>query len=142
MAADPADGGALAGGHRGQAPRYPTPQRGHTLPRLWAATAIPPALVVLIDESVTATRYADSIARRGRAVAMTILAAIQRPTQKAMECQCCARVTHAGLRVGGQPLEAWLAFACTAHAAGLVAPRELSTAGYWLRWPRYTTMPR
>jgi hypothetical protein len=34
-------------------------------------------------------------------------------------------VTHAGLRVGGQPLEAWLAFACTAHAAELVAPREL-----------------
>jgi hypothetical protein len=70
-------------------------------------------------------------------VAVTLLAAIQRPTQKAMECQCCARVTHAGLRVGGKPLEAWLAFACTAHAAGLVAPRELSTAGYWLRWPRY-----
>ena len=98
--------------------------------------------VVLIDESVTATRYADSIARRGRAVAMTLLAAIQRPTQKAMECQCCARVTHAGLQVGGKPLEAWLAFACTVHAAGLVAPREPSTAGYWLRWPRYTTMPR
>ena len=91
---------------------------------------------------MTATRYADSIARRGRAVAVTLLAAIQRPTQKAMECQCCARVTHAGLRVGGKPLEAWLAFACTAHAAGLVAPRELSTAGYWLRWPRYRTMPR
>jgi hypothetical protein len=39
--------------------------------------------------------------------------------------QCSARVTHAGLRVGGQPLEAWLAFACPAHAAELVAPREL-----------------
>ena len=39
--------------------------------------------------------------------------------------QCSARVTHAGLRVGGLPLEAWLAFACTAHAAELVAPREL-----------------
>ena len=39
--------------------------------------------------------------------------------------RCSARVTHAGLRVGGQPLEAWLAFACTAHAAELVAPREL-----------------
>jgi hypothetical protein len=36
-----------------------------------------------------------------------------------------ARVTHAGLRVGGQPLEAWPAFACPAHAAELVAPREL-----------------
>jgi hypothetical protein len=34
-------------------------------------------------------------------------------------------VTHAGLRLGGQPLEAWLAFACTAHATELVAPREL-----------------
>jgi hypothetical protein len=39
--------------------------------------------------------------------------------------RCGARVTHVGLRVGGQPLEAWLAFACTAHAAELVAPREL-----------------
>ena len=40
-------------------------------------------------------------------------------------CRCSARVTHPGLRIGGHPLEAWLAFACTAHAAELVAPREL-----------------
>ena len=140
MAAEPADGGALAGGHRGHAPRYPTPQRGHTLPRLWAATAIPPALVVLIDESVTATRYADSIARRGRAVAVGEPQSSAPPRRR--WSASAARVSHAGLRVGGEPLEAWLAFACTTHAAGLVAPRELSTAGYWLRWPRYATMPR
>ena len=39
--------------------------------------------------------------------------------------QCSARVTHAGLRLGGQPVAAWLAFACTVHAPQLVAPREL-----------------
>jgi hypothetical protein len=38
---------------------------------------------------------------------------------------CSARVTHAGLRVGGQPVEAWFAFSCTHHAGELIAPREL-----------------
>ena len=38
--------------------------------------------------------------------------------------QCSAAVTHVGLRVGGQPVEAWLAFACTLHAPELIAPRE------------------
>jgi S-DNA-T family DNA segregation ATPase FtsK/SpoIIIE len=59
--------------------------------RLWAPTAARPALIVVIDEyaeladeSQAATGHADSIARRGRAVAVTLLAATQRPTQKAM----------------------------------------------------------
>ena len=39
--------------------------------------------------------------------------------------QCSASVTHAGLRVGGEPLEAWLAFSCTAHSGELIAAREL-----------------
>ena len=50
-----------------------------------------PALVIVIDEyaelvddAPDATRHADSIARLGRAVAVTMIAATQRPTQKAM----------------------------------------------------------
>jgi hypothetical protein len=34
-------------------------------------------------------------------------------------------VTHAGLRLGHEPLEAWLAFACDLHRDELIAPREL-----------------
>jgi hypothetical protein len=59
--------------------------------RVWEPTPDLPALVIVIDEyaelsddasdAVTST---DSIARRGRAVAVTIIAATQRPTQKAM----------------------------------------------------------
>lgn len=59
--------------------------------RLWTPTLTTPALIVLVDEyaeladeSPTAVGHADSIARRGRAVAVTLLAATQRPTQKAM----------------------------------------------------------
>jgi hypothetical protein len=56
--------------------------------RVWEPTKARPALVVVIDEYAelpeAATAYTDSIARRGRAVAVNILAATQRPTQKAM----------------------------------------------------------
>jgi len=59
--------------------------------RLWMPTATTPALIVVIDEyaelsdeSAVAIAHADSVARRGRAVAVTLLAATQRPTQKAM----------------------------------------------------------
>lgn len=59
--------------------------------RLWTPTADAPALVIVIDEyaelteeAADALAYADSIARRGRAVAVTLLVATQRPTQKAM----------------------------------------------------------
>ena len=59
--------------------------------RLWTPTADAPALVIVIDEyaelteeAADAIAYADSIARRGRAVAVTLLVATQRPTQKAM----------------------------------------------------------
>ncbi len=54
-------------------------------PRTW------PALLIIIDEyaeltesASDATGDADSIGRRGRAVAVTLVAATQRPTQKAM----------------------------------------------------------
>ena len=50
-----------------------------------------PALIIIVDEyaelaetAPEATSDADSIARRGRAVAVTLIAATQRPTQKAM----------------------------------------------------------
>jgi S-DNA-T family DNA segregation ATPase FtsK/SpoIIIE len=59
--------------------------------RVWQPSPDMPALVVIVDEyaeladdAPDATKDADSIARRGRAVAVTLLAATQRPTQKAM----------------------------------------------------------
>jgi S-DNA-T family DNA segregation ATPase FtsK/SpoIIIE len=59
--------------------------------RVWNPSPELPALVVVVDEyaelaeeAPDATGYADSIARRGRAVAVTLIAATQRPTQKAM----------------------------------------------------------
>jgi S-DNA-T family DNA segregation ATPase FtsK/SpoIIIE len=59
--------------------------------RVWEPTTEMPALVIIIDEyaelsddAPQAISDADSVARRGRAVAVTLLAATQRPTQKAM----------------------------------------------------------
>jgi len=56
--------------------------------RLWEPTAGEPALVIVVDEYAElpdeAQDYADSIARRGRAVAVNLIAATQRPTQKVM----------------------------------------------------------
>jgi hypothetical protein len=59
--------------------------------RVWEPTSELPALMIIVDEyaelvesAPEATRDADSIARRGRAVAVTLIAATQRPTQKAM----------------------------------------------------------
>ncbi|MEV6526620.1 cell division protein FtsK [Longispora sp. NPDC051575] len=56
--------------------------------RLWHPTKTRPALVIVIDEFAElpdeAAPLADSLARRGRAVAVNMIAATQRPTQKAM----------------------------------------------------------
>ncbi|WP_233509734.1 FtsK/SpoIIIE domain-containing protein [Actinomadura craniellae] len=59
--------------------------------RTWEPTPDMPALVIVIDEYAELADDApetigdtDSIARRGRAVAVTLVAATQRPTQKAM----------------------------------------------------------
>jgi S-DNA-T family DNA segregation ATPase FtsK/SpoIIIE len=59
--------------------------------RVWQPTAHMPALIIVIDEyaelsddAPDAIKHADSIARRGRAVAVNLVAATQRPTQKAM----------------------------------------------------------
>jgi S-DNA-T family DNA segregation ATPase FtsK/SpoIIIE len=63
-------------------------QRGQ---RVWEPSPDMPALVIIIDEyaelsddAPNAIKHADSIARRGRAVAVNLVAATQRPTQKAM----------------------------------------------------------
>jgi S-DNA-T family DNA segregation ATPase FtsK/SpoIIIE len=56
--------------------------------RLWEPSTGMPALIIVIDEyaelPAEAQEFADSAARRGRAVAVNILAATQRPTQDAM----------------------------------------------------------
>jgi hypothetical protein len=59
--------------------------------RVWEPSPHMPALIVIIDEYAELTddapgavRHADSVARRGRAVAVNLIAATQRPTQKAM----------------------------------------------------------
>ena len=56
--------------------------------RLWEPTPHDPALVIVVDEYAEmpdeAQEHADSLARRGRAVAVNLLAATQRPTQSAM----------------------------------------------------------
>jgi hypothetical protein len=59
--------------------------------RIWEPSPEMPALVIIIDEyaelaeeAPEAMRYTDSLARLGRAVAVTMVAATQRPTQKAM----------------------------------------------------------
>lgn len=59
--------------------------------RTWEPSPAMPALMILIDEyaelkdeAPDAIQCADSIARLGRALAVTLIAATQRPTQKAM----------------------------------------------------------
>ena len=59
--------------------------------RVWEPSSNMPALIILIDEYAElvddapgAVKDADSIARRGRAAAVNLIAATQRPTQKAM----------------------------------------------------------
>jgi S-DNA-T family DNA segregation ATPase FtsK/SpoIIIE len=59
--------------------------------RVWEPSPLRPALIILVDEYAELTEAApeatgdsDSIGRRGRAVAVQLIAATQRPTQKAM----------------------------------------------------------
>ena len=59
--------------------------------RTWEPTPEMPALVIIIDEyaelaeeAPDAMHYTDTIARLGRALAVTLIAATQRPTQKVM----------------------------------------------------------
>ena len=56
--------------------------------RAWDPTPDNPALVIIVDEYAEMPKeahgYADSVARLGRAVAVSLLAATQRPSQDAM----------------------------------------------------------
>ena len=56
--------------------------------RAWEPTPDNPALVIVVDEYAEmpeeAHEYADSVARLGRAVAVSLIAATQRPSQQAM----------------------------------------------------------
>ena len=56
--------------------------------RVWEPTPDDPALIIIVDEWAElpeeAREFADSVARRGRAVAVNLIAATQRPTQDAM----------------------------------------------------------
>ncbi|MFI6902014.1 cell division protein FtsK [Nonomuraea sp. NPDC050394] len=59
--------------------------------RVWEPTPETPALVIIVDEfaelaeeSPKAIRYADSLARRGRAPAVSLIVATQRPSKDAM----------------------------------------------------------
>ena len=64
---------------------------GRDSARVWTPSEDAPALVIVIDEyaeltesAAAAVQYAESIARRGRAVAITLVLATQRPSQKSM----------------------------------------------------------
>ena len=106
-----------------------------------------PALIILIDEYAEladdapgAIRHADSIARRGRAVAVNLIAATQRPTQKAMghgavrsqmDVRICFRVRErkdVDLILGQGMLAAgWLAHTLDAPGKFLVSSAEHDT---------------
>jgi S-DNA-T family DNA segregation ATPase FtsK/SpoIIIE len=109
--------------------------------RLWRPTATAPALVILVDEYAElpdeAAGYADSIARRGRAVAVTLLVATQRPTQQAMghgavrsqmDTRICLRVRErrdADLILGqGMVAAGWRADALDAPGKFLISDPE------------------
>lgn len=87
LATTPADAVSLLGDATAELDRRAAElsERGE---RLWRPTPDAPALVIVMDEYAElpddAHSLADSLARRGRAVAVTMLAATQRPTQAAM----------------------------------------------------------
>ena len=115
--------------------------------RLWQPTPALPALLIVIDEyaelaeeASAAVWHADSIARRGRAVAVTLLAATQRPTQKAMgsgavrsqmDVRICLRVRErrdVDLILGQGMLAAgWAADALNAPGKFLISTPEHTT---------------
>jgi S-DNA-T family DNA segregation ATPase FtsK/SpoIIIE len=115
--------------------------------RVWEPSPDMPALVIVIDEYAElaedapgAIKDADSIARRGRAVAVNLIAATQRPTQKAMghgavrsqmDVRVCFRVRERkdiDLILGQGMLAAgWHAHTLNAPGKFLVAATELDT---------------
>jgi S-DNA-T family DNA segregation ATPase FtsK/SpoIIIE len=115
--------------------------------RVWEPSRDMPALVIIIDEyaeladdAPQAIRHTDSIARRGRAVAVTLIAATQRPTQKAMghgavrsqmDVRICFRVRErkdVDLILGQGMLNAgWHAHSLNAPGKFLISATEHST---------------
>jgi hypothetical protein len=116
--------------------------------RVWEPAPDAPALVIVIDEyaelvddAPDAIKYADAIARLGRAVAVTMIAATQRPTQKAMgqgavrsqmDIRTCFRVRErkdVDLVLGQGMLSAgWNAHALNAPGKFLVSDPEHGTS--------------
>jgi S-DNA-T family DNA segregation ATPase FtsK/SpoIIIE len=109
--------------------------------RLWEPSPRMPALIIVIDEyaelPAEAQEHADSAARRGRAVAVNILAATQRPTQDAMghnavrsqmDVRLCLRVRErrdVDLILGqGAYASGWRADALTQPGAFLISAPE------------------
>jgi FtsK/SpoIIIE family/IclR helix-turn-helix domain len=115
--------------------------------RVWEPSPDMPALVIIVDEYAELTDEApqamsdtDSIARLGRAVAVTLVAATQRPTQKAMgqgavrsqmDTRICFRVRErkdVDLVLGQGMLTAgWHAHALNAPGKYLVSAPEHTT---------------
>ena len=125
--------------------------------RVWEPTPDMPALVIIIDEyaelsddAPDAIKDADSIARRGRAVAVNLVAATQRPTQKAMgqgavrsqmDVRICFRVRErkdVDLILGQGMLTAgWNAHTLNAPGKFLIAAAEHDTPAARPRLPRH-----
>jgi DNA segregation ATPase FtsK/SpoIIIE, S-DNA-T family len=112
--------------------------------RVWEPSPETPALIIVVDEyaelPAEAQEYADSLARRGRAVAVTMLAATQRPTQEAMgknavraqmDVRICLRVRErrdVDLILGqGSFSSGWHAHMLTQPGEFLVSAREHTT---------------
>src|SRR6266851_4927171 len=112
--------------------------------RLWEPSPDMPALVIVVDEyaelPAEAREHADSLARRGRAVAVTLIAATQRPTQDAMgnnavrsqmDVRTCLRVRErrdVDLILGqGSFVSGWHAHSLTLPGAFLISAPEHTT---------------
>ncbi|WP_326598549.1 FtsK/SpoIIIE domain-containing protein [Streptomyces sp. NBC_01803] len=118
--------------------------------RVWEPAPGHPALVIVIDEYAElpeeAREYADSIARRGRAVAVTLIVATQRPTQKTMggatrtqmDIRICLRVRErrdADLILGqGFSKQGWNADALTLPGSFLISGPEHPNADRARAW--------
>jgi S-DNA-T family DNA segregation ATPase FtsK/SpoIIIE len=112
--------------------------------RVWEPSRAMPALIIVVDEYAElpdgARDSADSLARRGRAVAVNLIAATQRPTQQAMggnavrsqmDVRICLRVRErrdADLILGqGSFAAGWHAHALGQPGSFLISSPEHST---------------
>ena len=110
--------------------------------RTWEPSPDAPALVIIIDEyaELPPLRHPDTIARLGRSVAVTLIAATQRPTQRAMgegavrsqmDLRICFRVRErrdANLVLGqGMAAAGWDAHKLNAPGKFLISSTEHDT---------------